>query len=104
MCLAGHACPGENTPVRLTVALSDGTALSNSTPRQEFPNDDAAHWLEAGRGSSGADYYLSPLPPPGLLVIAIAYPEFDIPPSRIEIEADAILDASTRVTQLWPEE
>ncbi|WP_460972999.1 hypothetical protein [Prescottella soli] len=104
MCLAGHPRPGETAPIQLTISLSDGTVLPNSTPRQEFPKNSAVHWLETGHGSSGADYYLSPLPPPGSLVVTIAYPEFGIPPSRIEIGADAILDAATRVTRLWPKD
>jgi hypothetical protein len=54
-------------------------------------------------GNSGMVYYVQPLPPPGPLTFICEWPAQGIAETRVEIDAQRILDASTRAVRLWPE-
>jgi hypothetical protein len=96
--------------LRLGVAFSDGTAVTNLDRR-------AFRWTESepsgpllmqdGGGGGGRrydmTYWVWPLPPAGPLTFVCQWPAFGIPETRAEVDAALILEAATRAVQLWPE-
>jgi hypothetical protein len=55
-----------------------------------------------GGRSASADWYLSPLPPPGDLRIYCAWPGAGVDETRTVLDASTILEAASRVRELWP--
>ena len=45
-----------------------------------------------------------PLPPPGPVSFVCELPARGIPESRVEVDAQLILDAAGRAIRLWPED
>lgn len=63
--------------------------------------------LQGGGGSGGgneasATWFLTPLPPPGELRLYCAWPAVGIDETVTSLDADRILEAATRVRELWP--
>jgi len=55
-----------------------------------------------GQRSADASYFLSPLPPPGDLRLVCAWPAAGIDDAVTALPTQQILDAATRVVELWP--
>jgi hypothetical protein len=47
--------------------------------------------------------WLWPLPPPGPIALAFAWPALDIPEATIELSAEPIIAAADRAVELWPD-
>lgn len=87
------------------VELPDGTKLSSLDSRQGLIGD--APYLSGLGGRSGGRwseqaFFLSPLPPKGVLRLVYAFLGSGLPEARAELSADEILDCATGVRQLWP--
>jgi len=87
--------PGEPHRIRLIVDTITGPILANSTHPGDYPDDPNEPWLHGGRSwrgiaenlygiTTGGEYFLSP-PPLGPLWITVAYPEFDLTSTTIEL-------------------
>ncbi|MBJ7478662.1 hypothetical protein [Rhodococcus sp. (in: high G+C Gram-positive bacteria)] len=88
--------PGEPHRIRLIVDTITGPILANSTHPGDYPDDPNEPWLHGGRSgrgiaenlygiTTGGEYFLSP-PPLGPLWITVAYPEFDLTSTTIELQ------------------
>jgi len=55
-----------------------------------------------GHWQKNRTYWVSPLPPPGPLAFVCEWAAFGIPESRVEVDAQLILDAAAGSIQLWP--
>ncbi len=102
--LSGNVPPRDR--MLLGVELADGRRCV-STPRghQADPADEPLLLPTGGGGSNGeatAEWYLSPLPPPGDLRLHCAWPSAGIPETTTIISADVLSEAARRVRQLWP--
>ncbi|OXM18038.1 hypothetical protein CBI33_27925 [Rhodococcus erythropolis] len=95
MNLGSRIKPGEPHRIRLIVDTITGPILSNSDHPGDFPDDPNTPWLYGGRSwrgiaenlygiATGGEYFLSP-PPGGPVWITVAYPEFNIKPTTIEL-------------------
>jgi len=49
-----------------------------------------------------AHYWVWPLPPSGPVAFIAEWPSYGIPESRVEVEAQLIIDAAARALRLWP--
>ena len=90
----------------LGVELADGRRCT-STPRghEANPADEPLLLSTGGGGGNGvgsAEWFLSPLPPPGDLRLRCAWPSAGIPETTTIISADELLRAARGVRQLWP--
>ena len=92
------------------VELADGRAVvaghdvwSNPVPAADEPA--LAH---RGGGGGGREWsmslWLTPVPPPGELVIVVAGPELGIEESRLTVDGGALSAAADAVEVLWPHE
>jgi hypothetical protein len=96
---------------RVGVQFADGGVATN-LDRPPFPVTDAEPAgplllpVEGGGGGRRYDlrYWVWPLPPPGLVAFVCQWPAHGIGESRVEIDAQLILDAATRAIELWPED
>ncbi|MGQ5696313.1 hypothetical protein [Rhodococcus erythropolis] len=95
MNLGSRIKPVEPHRIRLIVDTITGPILSNSDHPGDFPDDPNTPWLYGGRSwrgiaenlygiATGGEYFLSP-PPGGPVWITVAYPEFNIKPTTIEL-------------------
>jgi hypothetical protein len=93
------------------VEFADGQRCSNLPPLGSLPMDDAEGSAgptlipSGGGGSSNSadiSYFLSPVPPPGDLTFVCAWPGRGVPESRAVLAAQPLVDASQRVSELWP--
>jgi hypothetical protein len=50
------------------------------------------------------NFWVWPLPPPGPVTFVCAWPRWEIPESRTDLDAGPILEAAARATDLWPED
>lgn len=93
--------------------FSDGRSVTNVRigelrPRAE-PYPDAPILCPAGGsgssngGNATLEFFLNPLPPPGVLTVYAAWPAMDIAEVRRELDATAIVEAAARAVVLWPE-
>jgi hypothetical protein len=97
--------------LRMGVQFADAGVATN-LGRPPFPPPDAEPagplLLPEGGGGGGRRYdiryWVWPLPPPGSVAFVCQWPAHGIPESRVEIDAQLILDAATRAIDLWPED
>jgi hypothetical protein len=98
--------------LRIGLQFADGVVLTNvdrhvggvdldNQPRGPMLMSGGSH---AGQRRQDATFWVWPLPPPGPLTFVVEWPARQIPESRHEIDANLILDAATRVVDLWPDE
>jgi outer membrane lipoprotein-sorting protein len=99
------AFPGES--LRFGVAFSDGRAAFASNFR-DLPSADGLTLLPiSGSGTSGRfdqRFWVEPLPPPGPLGLVVHWPVHGLAETRVDVSADAILDAASRAAVLWTTE
>lgn len=55
-----------------------------------------------GGRSYDQTFWLTPLPPPGPLLVVCTWPAFDIPESRVTVDGTLIAEAGSRAVTLWP--
>jgi hypothetical protein len=94
--------------LRLAVVYPDGRVATNINIRHRLPEADGGLMLYpegggGGGGSFGVRYWVHPLPPPGSVTLVCEWPRSGVPESRVDVPAQAILDASTRAVRLRPE-
>jgi hypothetical protein len=96
---------GDEDSMRLGVAFADGRKWQGSSP---------GHWRESPpgpvlmfRGGSGSEYqrtqnlWLWPLPPPGPVTFALAWPGQGIAEATGEIDGQLLRAAATEAEKLW---
>lgn len=103
---------GMDADVLIGVELSDGS-VATSAGVQPFldadPSEPQVPLLQP-RGGGGGDreyemtYWLTPLPPPGDLVVVAASVPLDLPEGRAVVPARAVAEAAGRRRTLWPRE
>lgn len=93
--LGSRIKPNQPHRVKLVVDLPGGTLLSNSTKPTDFPDDPTLPWLAGGTSysrrieqgiESGAEYFVSPVPSAGSMVVTVAYPEFGVEMTHVSID------------------
>jgi hypothetical protein len=105
---------GESLPdgmLRFGLQFADGRRATNLDRYPFIPEDqepDQPVLIEGGGvggGGGGAvwdmEYAVRPLPPPGPLAFVCAWPGRGIPESRVEVDAEPILEAAARAVTLW---
>lgn len=106
-----------DTFLRIGLELADGARVSNLGGHRglrrafsgEEPNGPILMPSGGGSGNGSPDsvamrpgYWLWPLPPAGTLRVWCEWPALEIPLSSLELDADAIRNASRRALSLWP--
>lgn len=91
----------------LGVELSDGRRASTLHRRPPFdvPDDEPVLMPAGGGGGStrmDSRHFLSPVPPPGRLVFVVSWTDWGIAETRTETSADPLVEAASRVEELWP--
>lgn len=112
-----HGWPGrhdEEPPpaefLRLGVQFADGRVATNLNRPPFRPDAQPAGPLLLPDGGGGGGrrydmtYWVWPLPPPGPVAFICQWPAHGIPESRVEIDAQLILDAAARAVDLWPDQ
>jgi hypothetical protein len=104
---AGRSWPPPEL-LRFGVEYADGRRVTNLT--DAFPEVvDAAGILLSHRGESGGSggfesaYWLSPVPPPGDVIVACQWPAYDIAESRHTLDGSVFREAAARARVLWPD-
>jgi hypothetical protein len=98
--------------VLIGVELSDGSTATSAGGRPLLDADptDAQAPLLQPHGGGGGDreyemsYWLTPLPPPGDLVVLVASVPLGLPEGRVVVPANALAEAADRRRTLWPRE
>lgn len=93
----------------LGVELADGRTATTiaGAPSWDAGPDDPALVHHSGTGGGRANdltFWLSPLPPPGDLVLVAAAPAWGLPEGAVTVPAAAIAEAASRARVLWPRE
>ncbi|WP_405180974.1 hypothetical protein OG225_07230 [Nocardia sp. NBC_01377] len=86
--------------------FADGRTVTN-WPGDPTDPDTPTLMASASGGSTllaTANYYLTPLPPPGRLSVIGAWPARQIAEHRIELDTDAIRQGAATSTVLWPQQ
>ena len=100
---AGRAWPPPEL-LRFGVEYADGRRVANLREPMALARSGLSLFTRLGTGGSGGfrtNYWLSPLPPEGPVTVACEWPEYDIPETRIELQASDILAAAGRAQGLW---
>jgi len=107
--LGGHRPPGTDRSRHFLLGFefADGRTVTN-VDTWPPPVDSDVPTLVPGSGGASTrfadhDFFLSPIPPPGDLIVVCAWPAADVPETRTVLDAGAIVDAARRVIVLWPE-
>ncbi|RYV49370.1 hypothetical protein [Pengzhenrongella frigida] len=98
--------------VPIGIELSDGSVATSSYGRSflNAESTDLAGPLLQPQGGGGGDreyemsYWLTPLPPPGDLVVMVASVPLDLPEGSVVVPAHALAEAADRHRTLWPRE
>jgi hypothetical protein len=86
---------------------SESTLLALSDDEERRPDPATEIFLMPG-GGGGSDRHAErtcwvwPLPPEGAVAFVCEWPRFEIPESRIELDAHVIRDAAGRAVEVWP--
>lgn len=93
--------------LRFGFELSDGRRVTNLAGFPSFDDRPAGPVL-IQRGGGGGNrswsfkYWLWPLPPGGPLTVVVEWPAHDVALTRIELDAEPLLDAAANSEVLWP--
>jgi hypothetical protein len=95
--------------LRIGVQFADGSRATNVGGFQHDKEPPSGPIMHPGGGGGGGGswrqtFWVWPLPPPGPLVLACEWPALDIPLTRCEILAEAILDAAPRAQVVFSDE
>jgi hypothetical protein len=106
-----HRAGGDNygEMLRFGVEFSDGRKATNVDGRGYAGGqpDGPVLWGMGGGGGGGRwrqDFWVWPLPPAGSLAFVCEWPAAEIPLTRAEVDAALLLNASSRVRQLFPDQ
>lgn len=97
--------------LRFGLEFPDGRKVTN-LPRSAPGTgaDPGAGPILSGRDGSASNfawqqtYWVWPLPPPGTLKFACAWPAFDIPESIVSVDSSLVIAAASRCAVIWPSE
>jgi len=109
--ISGHHRPGTDPDRQLLLGFeyADGRRGTNigSEPVPMPAHADTVTLVTGGGGGDDLavdyDFYLSPLPPAGDLVVFCAWPALDVPETRTVLDANLVVEAARRAVVLWPE-
>ncbi len=82
-------------------------APQGPAPRAGVDNSELRLFPKGGHGGGTTfrgTFWASPLPPPGPVTFAVAWPAIGLAESTVSIEGAVILEAAEGAVQLWPEE
>ncbi|MFE0529851.1 hypothetical protein ACFW0V_19860 [Micromonospora parva] len=96
--------------LRVGVLFADGSSVTNMDRHAFTPLDTEPPGPLLFPGSAESDarrhvahYWVWPLPPAGPVAFVCEWPAYDIPESRVQVNAQVILDAAARAVRLWPD-
>jgi hypothetical protein len=86
---------------------STSFALDAGAGDQEAPDPERDIVLTLGGGGGGdrhsrQECWVWPLPPEGALALVCEWPAFEIPETRVELDAGLIRTAAERAQEIWP--
>jgi hypothetical protein len=93
--------------LRFGIQFSDGRKATNLGPRLPPPDEppDIRLTPHGGGGGGGLSwqigYWIYPLPPPGPLTLAIAWPAQDVGEETYSVDASPIIEAAAGSAVLW---
>jgi hypothetical protein len=95
--------------LRFGVQFADGSKATNTGGLHHDPKQPAGPVMLAGGGGGGGGswhqtQWVWPLPPPGTLTLVCEWPSMNIPLTRSELDAQAILDAAQRAQVIFSDE
>ena len=96
--------PGFGPSLRFGLEFADGRAAYLIHLREPSSAQGVTFLPLSGTGTAGRfdqRFWVEPLPPPGLLGLVVDWPPQGIPETRVNVSADAILDAASRAVRLW---
>ncbi len=100
---------GSSGTLRIGVQFADGSKATNVAGFHGGSDPPPGPVMHPGGGSGGGGnwrqtMWIWPLPPAGPLVLACEWPDYDVPLTRHEIDAQAIIDAAQRAQVVFPED
>ncbi|HEY7456972.1 MAG TPA: hypothetical protein VH703_06820 [Solirubrobacterales bacterium] len=96
--------------LRLGFLFGDGTKATNTGERFDWEGDfespPKAPVMSGARGSGGGgnwsqSFWVWPIPPAGPLTFLCEWPQARIPLTRLEMEAEPIIEAASRAQQIF---
>jgi hypothetical protein len=95
--------------LRFGVLFSDGSKATNTGGFHHDREPPAGPIMHPGGGGGGGaswhqTHWIWPLPPPGTLTFVCEWPAMGIPVTRVELDAQAILDAGSRAQVIFSDE
>lgn len=103
--------PDETDGPRFGLQFADGRKVliqrsSDHKPLHVKPDEPILRPCSGSGGGhhSRADMWLWPLPPAGPLAFVCAWPAEGIEETSVQIDAEPILEATSRAIELWPDE
>lgn len=97
----------QQDPFQISVQFSDGREAISSTAHGDSEPTGPILQRRGGGGSSHSQlmrWWVWPLPPCGPLEFICQWPVYEIGETRVDIDAQLIIDAARRSVQLWPED
>jgi hypothetical protein len=106
---AGRGSDAASEMLRIGVQFADGRKATNLGGFHQGSGPPRGPVLRGGGGGGGGgrwnqSMWVWPLPPPGPLAFVCEWPAANIPVTRHELDARAILDAAARARVVFPDE
>ena len=103
--------PPPDDLLRLGMLLSDGSKWTNlsSEWRPRRPDEQPEQLVVMGRGGGGggdsynSGYWMWPLPPAGPLTVDSEWPAYDVPETRVVVDATELRARAAEAEPIWPE-
>jgi hypothetical protein len=102
------AMPEEDGPFRFGIGFANGTKVF--AERGSWPLAPQSGYTLRPQGGGGGGrswrqgFFIQPLPPAGPLHLVCEWPSYNIPESRLELDATIILEAAERAKPVWPDD